>query len=75
MWLYALVFQTAESRALALNSLTIDGCSIDDLALDFVLPGYSHIELKKGGKDTPVTLHNLDEYLRVQDIEYFSRNK
>ena len=59
-------FQTAESRCLALNSLTMDGCTIEDLSLDFVLPGYPHIELKKGGKDTPLTLHNLEEYLKVR---------
>ena len=63
-------FQTAESRCLALNSLTMDGCSIEDLSLDFVLPGYPHIELKKGGKDTPLTLHNLEEYLKVRYTAY-----
>ena len=43
----------------------MDGCTIEDLSLDFILPGYPHIELKKGGKDIPVTLHNLEEYLKV----------
>ena len=43
----------------------MDGCSIEDLGLDFVLPGYPSIELKKGGKDIAVTLHNLEEYLKV----------
>ncbi len=43
----------------------MDGCPIEDLNLDFVLPGYPNIELKKGGKDIPVTLHNLEEYLHV----------
>ena len=57
---------TAESRNLALDSVTIDGCSIEDLGLDFILPGFPHIELKKGGKDIAVTLHNLEEYLRVR---------
>jgi E3 ubiquitin-protein ligase TRIP12 len=36
-----------------------------DLDLDFTLPGYNNIELKKGGKDIIVTLENLDEYLNV----------
>ena len=57
--------QTCESRRLALDSLTMDGCSVDDLSLDFILPGYPNIELRKGGKDTPVTLNNLEEYLKV----------
>ena len=57
--------QTAESRQLALDNLTMDGCSVEDLGLDFVLPGHQHIELKKGGRDTVVTLDNLEDYLRV----------
>ena len=43
----------------------MDGCSIEDLDLDFTLPGYANIELKKGGKDRQVTLENLEEYLQV----------
>ena len=46
----------------------MDGCSIEDLDLDFTLPGYSSIELKKGGKDIPVTLDNLEEYLQVGTV-------
>lgn len=56
---------TEESRQLALDSLSMDGCSIEDLDIDFTLPGYGHIELKKGGKDIPVTLENLEEYLQL----------
>ena len=58
-------WQTAESRQLMIDCLTVDGCSIDDLTLDFVLPGYPDIELKKGGKSIPVTLDNLEEYVQV----------
>jgi E3 ubiquitin-protein ligase TRIP12 len=50
----------------------MDGCSIEDLDIDFTLPGYSHIELKKGGKDIPVTLENLEEYLQVLLKRYTS---
>lgn len=57
--------QTAESMRLAIDSLAMDGCSIEDLDLDFVLPGYPNIELKKGGKDIALTLDNLEEYLKV----------
>lgn len=48
-----------------LASLTLDGCSIEDLGLDFTLPGFPNIELKKGGKDTPVTLDNIEQYLSL----------
>lgn len=43
----------------------MNGCSVEDLGLDFTLPGFPNIELKKGGKDIPVTIYNLEEYLRV----------
>lgn len=56
---------TKEQREEKINQLTLDGCSIEDLSLDFTLPGYSHIELKKGGKNIPVTIHNLDSYCRL----------
>ncbi|XP_042677081.1 E3 ubiquitin-protein ligase TRIP12 isoform X6 [Centrocercus urophasianus] len=57
--------QTKESLQYALETLTMNGCSVEDLGLDFTLPGFPNIELKKGGKDTPVTIHNLEEYLRL----------
>ncbi|XP_038050611.1 E3 ubiquitin-protein ligase TRIP12-like isoform X2 [Patiria miniata] len=56
---------TPASLQLALDSLTIDGSAMEDLGLDFTLPGYGNIELKKGGKDTLVTIHNLEEYLKL----------
>lgn len=43
----------------------MNGCSVEDLGLDFTLPGFPNIELKKGGKDVAVTIYNLEEYLRV----------
>uniref|UniRef100_A0A7M4E849 E3 ubiquitin-protein ligase n=1 Tax=Crocodylus porosus TaxID=8502 RepID=A0A7M4E849_CROPO len=57
--------QTKESLQYALEALTMNGCSVEDLGLDFTLPGFPNIELKKGGKDVPVTIHNLEEYLRL----------
>src|SRR4051812_25164420 len=49
----------------ALEQLTLDGCPVEDLGLDFTLPGFPGIELRKGGKDMNVTIHNLEEYLKV----------
>ncbi|QQP32337.1 Thyroid hormone receptor interactor 12, partial [Caligus rogercresseyi] len=46
-----------------IKSLTMDGCPIQDLGLDFTLPGYPHIELRKGGKDIPVSIDNLSQYV------------
>lgn len=47
------------------NSLKLHGCSIDDLNLDFTLPGYSYIELRKGGRDMSVTIDNLENYINL----------
>lgn len=49
-----------------MSNITLDGCSVEDLSLNFTLPGYPNIELKKGGSDISVTIHNLDQYLQVR---------
>lgn len=43
----------------------MDGCPITDLGLDFVLPGHANIELRRGGRDIPVTIHNLHQYIAL----------
>ena len=43
----------------------MDGCPVEDLGLDFTLPGYPNIELMKGGKDVTVTLENLAQYVKL----------
>merc|ERR1712156_1108575 len=48
-----------------INNLTMDGCPIEDLGLDFTLPGYPNIELRKGGRDMPVNLDNLANYVTL----------
>ncbi|CAF1083349.1 unnamed protein product [Rotaria sordida] len=47
------------------DRLLFDGCKINDLSLVFTLPGYSNIELKKGGKDCLVTIENLEQYVNL----------
>lgn len=49
----------------ALGNLKFDGCSVEDLNLDFTLPGFPNIEMRKGGKDIVVNIHNLDRYLKL----------
>ncbi|KAL7870671.1 hypothetical protein SRHO_G00081680, partial [Serrasalmus rhombeus] len=65
--------QTRETLQQALESLNMNGCSVEDLGLDFTLPGFPNIELKKGGKDVTVTIHNLEEYLRL--VVYWTLNE
>jgi E3 ubiquitin-protein ligase TRIP12 len=63
----AVMEQNNENSAegVSLGSLTLDGCSIEDLGLDFTLPGFPSIELRKGGKDISVGLDNIDQYVRL----------
>ncbi|OTF76322.1 E3 ubiquitin-protein ligase TRIP12-like protein [Euroglyphus maynei] len=45
--------------------LKLQGSSIEDLNLDFIMPGFPNIELRKGGKDMAVTLNNLENYIEL----------
>jgi len=45
--------------------LTLDGCPIESLCLDFTLPGYPDVELVAGGKDQTVTIDNLQQYCEL----------
>lgn len=56
---------TPSERQAKLKDLTMDVCPVEDLALDFTLPGYPNIELRKGGKDINVTVDNLGQYVRL----------
>lgn len=44
--------------------MEFDGCGIEDLGIDFILPGYN-VELMKSGKNTSVTIHNLHQYISL----------
>lgn len=48
-----------------IEALDLDTCPISDLGLVFELPGYENIELRKGGSEIPVTIHNLDQYIKL----------
>lgn len=66
-------------KAQLIEVLDLDTCPISDLGLVFELPGYENIELRKGGSEIPVTIHNLDQYIKVQwhidDSRPISRKK
>ncbi|CAH0556432.1 unnamed protein product [Brassicogethes aeneus] len=53
-----------EEKTEQLEKVTFDGCSIEDLGIDFVIPGYN-VELMKNGKSTHVTIHNLHLYVKL----------
>ncbi|KAE8333229.1 hypothetical protein BDV39DRAFT_188725 [Aspergillus sergii] len=49
----------AQTRQALLN-VEVDGVKVEDLSLDFTLPGYPSIELIKDGSNVPVTIENVD---------------
>lgn len=54
---------SAAEKADAINNIVIQDCRVEDLALDFTLPGYASIELIEQGADTPVTIENVGLYV------------
>jgi len=60
---------TPAEKVAQAEALEVDGVRIDDLGLDFTLPGYSSIELLPNGSQIPVTIDNVELYLeRVIDM-------
>ncbi|KAI5852847.1 hypothetical protein DFP73DRAFT_19029 [Morchella snyderi] len=60
---------TAEGKAKRISEIRVDSASVEDLALDFTLPGYQDIELIPNGANTPVTVYNIANYVdRVIDL-------
>ena len=45
------------------QDVAIHGVRVEDLGLDFTLPGYPSIELVDNGSNIAVTSHNVDKYL------------
>ncbi|PWY65232.1 hypothetical protein BO70DRAFT_188500 [Aspergillus heteromorphus CBS 117.55] len=56
-------------KAQALQDVQVGGVKVEDLSLDFTLPGYPAIDLIKNGSNIPVTIENVDLYVdRVVDM-------
>lgn len=54
---------SASERKKRIEAITVDGVTVEDMALDFTLPGYPHIELEKDGAHTAVTIYNVGRYV------------
>jgi len=66
----ALVRAGAKPTDPSVKALTLDGCDIADLGLDFTLPGAPEVELCPNGASRDVTLDSLGEYVqRVLDVQ------
>ncbi|KAF9584211.1 Ubiquitin fusion degradation protein 4, partial [Lunasporangiospora selenospora] len=55
----------AKERILALKDIEVQGSKLEDMSLDFTLVGYPEVELKPGGSNIPVTIYNVEEYIRL----------
>lgn len=55
--------RTPTQKVTDTENISVDGATIEDLALDFTLPGYPDIELAPEGAHTSVTIYNVDAYL------------
>lgn len=54
---------TPTDRASRLSTISVRGARVEDLCLDFTLPGYPEYELIENGKNVVVTLDNLEQYI------------
>ncbi|KAK2676391.1 hypothetical protein RAB80_008577 [Fusarium oxysporum f. sp. vasinfectum] len=55
--------RTPAQKVADTENITIDGVKLDDLCLDFTLPGYPNIQLEDNGSQKRVTIDNVDSYL------------
>mmetsp|Transcript_34349 Transcript_34349/g.65613 ORF Transcript_34349/g.65613 Transcript_34349/m.65613 type:complete len:1886 (+) Transcript_34349:253-5910(+) len=54
---------TVQGKAASLADLKFRGCSIEDMSLDFTLPGHPTYKLSDKGAEQSVMLSNLEEYV------------
>jgi E3 ubiquitin-protein ligase TRIP12 len=60
---------SAAQKRQAIHEIEIDGVQVDDLGLDFTLPGYPAIDMIANGSHVNLTIDNVDLYLeRVIDL-------
>jgi E3 ubiquitin-protein ligase TRIP12 len=52
----------AAQKVQALQNISIQDCQVEDLGIDFTLPGYP-IDLIEKGSEKPVTIDNVDVYV------------
>ncbi|KAJ6108115.1 hypothetical protein N7523_009438 [Penicillium sp. IBT 18751x] len=54
---------SAHEKSRAIQNIIVDGARVEDLSLDFTLPGYPAIELIPDGANVPLTIDNVDHYI------------
>ena len=60
---------SAVRKSSALKEIRVNGALLEDLSLDFTLPGYPSIELVEGGAGVEVSIDNVEDYIeKVIDL-------
>ena len=60
---------TEKQKIKAIHKISIKGATVEDLGLDFELPGYPSVELIPNGSNIPVTIDNVASYVeKVVDM-------
>ncbi|KAI8393376.1 uncharacterized protein BYT42DRAFT_524387 [Radiomyces spectabilis] len=54
---------TFEQKRDAVSQIEVEGARLEDLCLDFTVPGSEGDELKARGAEIPVTIFNVEEYI------------
>ncbi|VAH41149.1 unnamed protein product [Triticum turgidum subsp. durum] len=57
--------ESCSSHSQQIEELGFRGAPIEDLCLDFTLPGYPDFVLKEGEENTVVCIYNLEEYISL----------
>lgn len=52
-----------EEKKQAIENITMDGKTIENLMLDFTVPGYPDVELEKDGANKDLTIWNIEDYV------------
>ena len=52
-----------------IQELNVDGAKIEQLCLDFTVPGFEDVEIMKNGNSVDVTIVNLEEYKQFMSLE------
>ncbi|KAL7622299.1 Ubiquitin fusion degradation protein 4 [Parahypoxylon ruwenzoriense] len=55
--------RTPAQKVADTEKIVVDNGTLEDLALDFTLPGYPDIDLIPSGSHVPVTIYNVESYL------------
>lgn len=59
------LLETHGGKREEVEALTFRGSRLEDLCLDFTLPGYPEYELRSNGREVAVDLDNLEEYVSL----------